>query len=80
MVRNHTLSLVARSEVGTIRASDQALSINDGDDAPSVRDPAPAFKFSQSDGYAWSGGPEHDPEELVSKRYFVVVEAIISQK
>jgi len=79
MVRNHTLSLPARCEVGAIGASDQPLSINDGNNASPVRDPTPAFKLFEGDRYSWSRGAEHDPEELVSKGDFIVVEAIIGQ-
>jgi hypothetical protein len=80
MVRNLTLSPVVGGEVGTVRASDQPLAVNDGDGAPPMGNPSSAYKFLQRDCYAWSCGAEHDPEELVSKWDFMVVEAIICQK
>src|SRR5262249_18509501 len=80
MVRNLTLSLVARWEIGAVRASDQTLAINDGNGTSPVGDPSPAFKFVQRDCYAWSGSPEHHPEELVREGDCMVVEAIVSQK
>src|SRR5215510_2690259 len=80
MVRNPTLSLRVRSEVGTVGASDQPLSIDDGNHAPMVGDPSPALKFLQRNRYAWSCRAEHDPEELVSQGDFLVVEAIIRQE
>src|SRR5262245_39830746 len=80
MVRNPTLSLGVRCEVGTVGASDQPLSIDDGNHAPLVGDPSPALKFLQRNRYAWSCSAEHHPEELMSEGDFMVIEAIIREK
>src|SRR5438067_13284379 len=80
MVRNPTLSLVARCEIGTVGALGQPLAINDGDDASAVGDPSPALELPQRDRHARACGAEHDAEELVRKGDLMVVEAVVSEK
>jgi CheY-like chemotaxis protein len=45
----------------------------DGHRAPSVCDPSSAFEFLESDSHAWTSSSEHDAQELVRERNFIIV-------
>ncbi len=61
MVRNPTLSSVALGEVGAVSAPAQPLAINDGNGAPPVGHPSPAFKLLQRNSDPGVAAPSMTP-------------------